>query len=82
MSKTFGRFRPARSLSILDGEGHVFPLAGGVEVSVVRHRGSYGGPSGLWEAATFDAAGTATDVDGWLTESDVVAYLERKGVQS
>lgn len=44
----------------------------GLEISIVMHEGSYGGPSGLWEVAVFNAAGL---VELKCLNNDVLGYL-------
>ena len=55
----------------------------GFEVSVVKHRFSYGGKKGLYEIGVFNAAGSMCDpldwgdtVLGWLRPEDVEKELD------
>ena len=43
-----------------------------VEISIIMHEYSYGGPAGLWEIACFDKEG---QVDLECLDHDVVGYL-------
>lgn len=54
----------------------------GYGISVVRHRYSYGGPSGLYEIAVLDSGGNLTyntpvtnDVIGYLTPKEVTEIM-------
>lgn len=67
-----------------DGEQLEVTFPNGRGASVVRHSGSYGGRSGLWELAVLDRGGQldfttpiGSDVHGWLNEAEVVALLVR-----
>ena len=55
----------------------------GFEVSVVKHKFSYGGDKGLYEIGVFDAGGCmcdplgwGDDVKGWLAPNHVEEELE------
>ncbi len=61
-------------------------LPNGFDVSIVKHRFSYGGEKGLYEIGVFDAQRCGVDamcdpcdwgddVKGWLNESDVEHWL-------
>jgi hypothetical protein len=74
-----------RDISNTHGEGArqaYIDLENGFDVSVVRHRFSYGGEKGLYEIGVFDSQGFGPDamcdpldwgdtVKGWLNEQDV-----------
>ena len=45
----------------------------GLEISIIMHEGSYGGPAGLWEIGVFNDAG---QVDLKCLEHDVLGYLD------
>ncbi len=56
----------------------------GFEVSIVKHRFSYGGKKGLYEIGVFNAAGSMCDplgwndtVLGWLRPEDVEKELDK-----
>ena len=58
-------------------------FANGYEVSVVRHKGSYGSEKGLYELGLFDSGSELCDpldwgdtVKGWLTPDGVEKELE------
>lgn len=70
----------------IDGEGIISRIQfdNGYGTSVVRHEYSYGGKKGMYELAVLDNTGeisystsVASDVVGWLTESDVTELMEK-----
>jgi len=75
-----------RDTSNTHGEGAKQALVGfenGFDVSVVKHKFSYGGDKGLYEIGVFgphggmcDPLGWGDDVKGWLTPEDVETELE------
>ena len=71
-----------------EGEQRLYRFDNGYGASVVRFTllgglaGSYGADQGLWELAVLGVdgnlvydTGITDDVEGWLTEDDVEAYL-------
>ena len=77
-------------ISETHGEGAIqsyLELGNGFDVSVVRHKGSYGNEKGLYEIGIFDAQRMGVDamcdplewgdtVKGWLTPEDVEREVE------
>lgn len=70
----------------IDGEGIISRIQfdNGYGTSVVRHEYSYGGNKGMYELAVLDNTGeicystsVASDVVGWLTESDVTELMDK-----
>ena len=65
------------------GEAYRIAFKNWYEASVVRNPFSYGSEEGLWELAVMDVNGIVydtpitSDVEGWLTESDVDDLLTR-----
>ena len=60
------------------------PFRNGFEVSVVKHKFSYGSEKGLYEIGVFNAAGSmcdplgwGDDVKGWLKPEDVEKELDK-----
>jgi len=70
--KTFAdaKFRIMKPISGIIGKIPLGP--NGLEISIVMHEGSYGGPNGLWEIAVFNDDG---QVDLECLGNDVVGYL-------
>ena len=74
-----------RDISETHGEGAKQALVGfenGYDVSVVKHKGSYGNDKGLYEIGVFDANDRmcdpldwGDDVKGWLTPEGVEKEL-------
>lgn len=67
-----------------DGKSARYQFANGYEVSVIRHKYSYGYDQGLYELAVCDRAGdicydtpVTDDVCGHLTESDVTELMQK-----
>lgn len=70
-----------------DGIHHIFIFPNGLGASVIKHRGSYGFESDLFELAVisrglrgWDLCYTTEithDVEGWLTNEDVLNLLEK-----
>ena len=75
-----------RDISDTHGEGAKQAYVGfenGYDVSVVKHKGSYGSGKGLYEMGVFngdynmcDPLGWGDDVKGWLTPEGVEKELE------
>ncbi len=66
------------------GRQKLYHFKNGYGASVVKHEGSYGGKSGLWELAVLDAEGSlcydteiTSDVIGHLNDPEVDQLLER-----
>lgn len=66
----------------MHGDQWEFRFSNGYGASVIRHDGSYGGKSGLFELAVLDAWNNVTtdtsvtgDVIGWLSVDAVKAHL-------
>jgi len=75
--------RKHESRDIYDGIQHRYSFENGYGASVVRHSGSYGGSSGLWELAVLGSDGhlcydtpITDDVMGSLTHGDVEQILD------
>lgn len=75
---------PKETKSLLGGEQRVYLFENGYGASVVRHRGSYGGKTGLWELAVLGKDGhlcydtpITNDVIGYLSETEVEELLYR-----
>jgi hypothetical protein len=78
-------------ISETHGEGAIqayVDLGNGFEVSVVKHKFSYGGEKGLYEIGVFDTQRLGVDamcdpldwgdtVKGWLTPEDVESYIHQ-----
>ena len=72
------------------GTQRVYKFPNGYGASVVRHQGSYGFKSGLWELAVLDSSGDlcystpiTNDVIGYLTDEEVILKLnEIRGLQT
>tara|TARA_B100000959_G_C14387323_1_gene380716 strand:- start:69 stop:359 length:291 start_codon:yes stop_codon:yes gene_type:complete len=71
-------------ISETHGEGAIqayVELPNGFDVSIVKHKGSYGNEKGLYEVGCFfnnhmvDPADWGDTVRGWLNESDVEHWL-------
>ena len=71
-------------ISVTHGENAVqayVELPNGYDVSVVKHRFSYGGEKGMYEIGCFfnnhmvDPADWGDTVKGWLNESDVEDWI-------
>ena len=66
---------------IMNGVQHVYSFPNGYGASVIKHDGSYGGKSGLWELAVLNngeldyTTGITEDVIGHLTWENVEGYL-------
>lgn len=59
----------------INGGGIVVTASNGLGVSIVRHDGSYGGKSGLFEAMVIDTDGNLFgEPAGWLTKDEVLAF--------
>ncbi|MGA1713685.1 MAG: hypothetical protein ACO4CS_20565 [bacterium] len=62
-----------------DGKSAKLPLAGGLELSIIQNKYSYGGDQGLWEIGLIDpnvgrmvfVKPWQDQVKGYLTEQDV-----------
>jgi hypothetical protein len=66
------------------GRQKLYHFKNGYGASVVKHEGSYGGKSGLWELAVLDAEGSlcydteiTSDVIGHLNDPEVDQLLGR-----
>ena len=77
------KFKELKFEKVYDGVQAQAAFRNGYEISVVKHSGSYGGNSGLYELGVFDAAGSmcdplgwGDDVKGWLTPEDVETELK------
>ena len=63
------------------GVQHVYKFPNGYGASIVKHDGSYGGKSGLWELAVLEGeelcytSGITEDVVGHLTWENVEEFL-------
>ena len=57
----------------------IVPFSNGYEVSVVKHKGSYGSDKGLYEIGVFDALDRMRDPLGW--GDTVKGYLTPEGVE-
>ena len=71
-----------RDISETHGEGAKQAIAGfenGYDVSVVKHKGSYGSDKGLYEIGVFDALDRMRDPLGW--GDTVKGYLTPEGVE-
>jgi len=73
-----------KSGSTWGGRQKLYHFKNGYGASVVKHEGSYGGKSGLWELAVLDAEGSlcydteiTSDVIGHLNDPEVDQLLER-----
>ena len=72
------------------GIQHVYDFPNGYGASVIRHKGSYGFKSGLWELAVLDSTGdlcyttpVTDDVVGHLTEEQInLKLIEIRGLQT
>jgi hypothetical protein len=72
------------------GTQRVYKFPNGYGASVIRHQGSYGFKSGLWELAVLDSSGhlcystpITNDVIGYLTDEEVILKLnEIRGLQT
>ena len=72
------------------GTQRVYKFPNGYGASVIRHQGSYGFKSGLWELAVLDSSGDlcystpiTNDVIGYLTDEEVILKLnEIRGLQT
>ncbi len=73
---------------LYDGVQYVFRFANGYGASVVKHFGSYGHDSDLWELAVIHFVGEiewdlvyntdiTSDVEGFLSDEDVINLLNR-----
>lgn len=67
---------------VFDGVRAEFKFANGWGASVLRHSGSYGGRSGLWELAVLDSTGDVRsdtpitgDVAGWQSVEEIAVLL-------
>jgi len=78
--------KPSETKKLLGGQQRLYKFANGFGASVVRHHGSYGHESQLWELAILH--GPTQDilyknrilpegVKGWLDEDEVQEYLQR-----
>ena len=79
------------NISETHGEGAVqayVKLKNGFDVSVVKHKYSYGGDKGLYEIGVFDAQRSGVEamcdplewgdtVKGWLAPEDVESYIHQ-----
>lgn len=70
---------------VYDGVQRLYLFDNGYGASVIRHRGSYGGPIGLWEVAVI--VWNSIDNDWHLCYStaityDVIGYLEEDQVNT
>lgn len=82
--KTFKDIKFEMMDSFYDGVRSNTMFDNGYGISVVRHRYSYGGPSGLYEIAVLDKDGEITystpitsDVIGYLTPKEVTEIMVR-----
>jgi hypothetical protein len=80
--KTFKDIKFEMMDSFYDGTRSNTMFDNGYGISVVRHRYSYGGPSGLYEIAVLDSDGNLTyntpktnDVIGYLTPKEVTEIM-------
>lgn len=80
--KTFKDIKFEMMDSFYDGVRSNTMFDNGYGISVVRHRYSYGGPSGLYEIAILDSDGNLTyntpitnDVIGYLTPKEVTEIM-------
>ena len=80
--KTFKDIKFEMMDSFYDGVRSNTMFDNGYGISVVRHRYSYGGPSGLYEIAILDSDGNLTyntpitnDVIGYLTPKEVTEFM-------
>lgn len=80
--KTFKDIKFEMMDSFYDGVRSNTMFDNGYGISVVRHRYSYGGPSGLYEIAVLDSDGNLTyntpitnDVIGYLTPKEVTEFM-------
>jgi hypothetical protein len=80
--KTFKDIKFEMMDSFYDGVRSNTMFDNGYGISVVRHRYSYGGPSGLYEIAVLDSDGNLTyntpitnDVIGYLTPKEVTEIM-------
>ena len=80
--KTFKDIKFEMLDSFYDGVRSNTMFDNGYGISVVRHRYSYGGPSGLYEIAVLDSDGNLTyntpitnDVIGYLTPKEVTEIM-------
>jgi len=72
------------------GTQRIYKFPNGYGASVIRHKGSYGFKSGLWELAVLDSSGAlcystpiTNDVIGHLTDEEVILKLnEIRGLQT
>ena len=78
------KFRDISDTHGVDAKQAMVGVENGYDVSVVKHKGSYGGEKGLYEIGVFDTndrmcdpLGWGDDVKGWLTPEGVVIELER-----
>ncbi len=76
MTATFREFGQAevRVSEVHGGVQHLYTFPNGWGASVVRHSGSYGSRSGLWELAVLDSEG-AINYEHPVSEGDVRGYL-------
>ena len=63
---------------VMNGVQHVYKFPNGYGASVVKHDGSYGGKSGLWELAVLE--GEELCYTSGITE-DVIGHLSWKNVE-
>ena len=76
--------------NVQGGVQRVYKFPNGYGASVIRHKGSYGFKSGLWELAVLDSSGDlcystpiTNDVIGYLTDEEVILKLnEIRGLQT
>ena len=80
------KFTPIETKTVHGGIQHVFKFDKGYGASVIRHEGSYGYQSGLWEIAPWDSdqlfigehlLDWYDDVKGHLPWDEVEEILER-----
>lgn len=79
------QFAPIQTKTVQGGIQHIFKFDNGYGASVIRHEGSYGYHSGLWEVAPWDSDQKfigqsllewCDDVEGYLPWQDVEKILE------
>ena len=76
--------------NVYGGTQRIYKFPNGYGASVIRHKGSYGFKSGLWELAVLDSSGDlcystpiTNDVIGHLTDEEVILKLnEIRGLQT
>ena len=67
---------------VMNGVQHVYKFPNGYGASIVKHDGSYGGKSGLWELAVLEGeelcytSGITEDVIGHLAWNNVEKILQ------